>query len=390
MASELTSLAGKRVALVTNIPRPYREPLYAALHRGLQDRGATFSVFYYSDQSRHVCRRGTEVAAGEYLSVAASGLEISLGYERVLSLPTHLAPALMRYRPDVIICGAFGPTGLLAWLYTRLFRVPYVQWSGATPGGPGGRLTRAAQCFLARRAQACLSYGSVARESLIGMGARAERVVQGVNAVDAAFFIAGRDSARAEAEGLKRERRLEGVNVLYVGSLVSRKGLSYVLDALTQVGNQAHLHVVGGGPCEDALRSQAEASDLAGRVHFWGARHPEELPLYYALADLFVFPSLYDVWGLVLNEAMACGLPVVASPLAGATRDLVEEGTNGFVVDPRDVPALAAALARLIADAQLRARMGAAGAATVQGKATIRDSADAFLRAIELAFEPAR
>jgi glycosyltransferase involved in cell wall biosynthesis len=161
-----------------------------------------------------------------------------------------------------------------------------------------------------------------------------------------------------------------------------------VLDALSRIAGVVgtfHLHLVGAGPFEADLRAKADRLGLAERVHFWGARPPETMPLFYALADVFVFPSLYDVWGLVLNEAMASRLPVVASTLAGATRDLVEEGITGLAVDPQDVPALAAALRRLIMDPALRYRMGTAAAQVVEQKATIVHSAAAFLRAIHLA-----
>jgi glycosyltransferase involved in cell wall biosynthesis len=390
MDRTLEPLRGKRVALVTNIPRPYRQPLYATLQQALARQGAEFTVFFYSDQSRHARRRQTLVAAGDYPSVSAAGLEISLGYERVISLPTRFAPALWRYRPDVVLSGAFGAVGLFAWLYTNLCGIPYIQWSGVTPVRESGRLGYMIHAFLARHAEVCLSYSSVAREHLIAMGARPERVIQGVNAVDTAFFAEGCERARPDAERLKREHKLDGINLLCVSNLLPRKGLNLLIDAFSRTAHQTHLHFVGGGPAEAELRAQVEAAGLAGRVHFWGAQRPEDVPLYYALADVFVFPSLYDVWGLVLNEAMACGLPPVASTLAGATRDLVEDGVNGFAVDPRDVPALAAALQRLIGDADLRARLGAAAARTIQEKATIAHSAEAFLRAIQLALKPAR
>ncbi len=109
------------------------------------------------------------------------------------------------------------------------------------------------------------------------------------------------------------------------------------------------------------------------------------MAFFYSLADVFVFPSLDEVWGLVLNEAMACGLAVLASPLAGATRDLVEDEVNGIIANPRHVAALANALKRLINDSDLRAKLGVAAASTVQHRAGIEQSADAFMQAIEVA-----
>jgi glycosyltransferase involved in cell wall biosynthesis len=76
-------------------------------------------------------------------------------------------------------------------------------------------------------------------------------------------------------------------------------------------------------------------------VHFYGFRQVEENPVFYALADAFILPSLWEEWGLVVNEAMASGLPVIVSKTAGCATDLVQEGVNGFTFDPGNVEQLA-------------------------------------------------
>jgi glycosyltransferase involved in cell wall biosynthesis len=384
------SLVGKRVALVTNIPRPYRVPLFEALDRRITSEGGALKVFFYSDSRKHARRQGIGEPAGSYASKTVAGLDISVGFERVISIPWKLWPRLGAYHPDVVVSGAFGLPGYMAWLYSRAAIIPYVQWSGATPDrqGQGGPLARHTQGFLARRAEASVSYGTAARNYLVGLGVPPACVVTGVNAVDVTLFKRRAEAARAEAASLKTNRHLTGINLLYVGSLVPRKGHSNLLEALarlTGANGQFHLHLIGTGPLENELRAQVGILELVPWVHFWGAMPPERVALFYALADVFVFPSLYDPWGLVLNEAMACGLPVIASPLAGATCDLVEDGVNGFAVDPRDVPALTRAIARLMIDTDLRTRMGAAALATVRDRASIEHSASAFLEAIAIA-----
>ncbi len=104
--------------------------------------------------------------------------------------------------------------------------------------------------------------------------------------------------------------------------------------------------IIGSGPEEEALRRQASQLGLPNVV-FVGFVTPAELPAYYGLADVFVFPSLVDVWGLVVNEALACGLPVLASRYAGATQELVEPYDGiGEVIDPKDTAAFAKVLER--------------------------------------------
>lgn len=381
---------GRRIALVTNIPRPYRIPLFEALNQTLLDSGSDLKIFFFSDIKKHVRRREIEVANGRYPHQSVYGYELSFGFERVISIPTPLWSALHQYQPHAIISGSFGLAGYLSWLYSRRASIPYIQWSGATSNrqGQGGDIVGITQGFLARRAQSSLAYGTVARDYLIQLGADPQTVIAGVNTIDVAYFRQRAAQLQAEANSLKAEHNLTGVNLLYVGNLVSLKGIEYLLQALHQIApttNSFHLHLVGGGPDKASLEALVQSLQLECSVHFWGAHPPENVPLFYALADVLVFPSLYDVWGLVVNEAMACGLPIISSSLAGVTADLVQPEQNGFVVDPRDVPGFAAALGRVISDEALRQRMGYASTRLIDEKATIPHAVAAFLQALQIA-----
>jgi glycosyltransferase involved in cell wall biosynthesis len=97
-------------------------------------------------------------------------------------------------------------------------------------------------------------------------------------------------------------------------------------------------------------------------VLFYGFRQIDENPIFYALADAFVLPSIYEEWGLVVNEAMACGVPVLVSNTVGSAEDLVAEGVNGFCFDPRSSDQLAEHLLKLHDDPELRNQMGEASA----------------------------
>jgi glycosyltransferase involved in cell wall biosynthesis len=95
-----------------------------------------------------------------------------------------------------------------------------------------------------------------------------------------------------------------------------------------------------------------------GTIQFPGFVHREGLAELYALADALIFPTHSDPWGLVVNEAMSCGLPVIVTRVAGCMADLVQDGWNGFVVPPGNPSQLAAAMARLAGDSELRMEMG--------------------------------
>lgn len=124
---------------------------------------------------------------------------------------------------------------------------------------------------------------------------------------------------------------------LYVGRLAPEKNVEALLRSWLQYredGGAWPLVLVGDGPLAAALRTMAEASAYASEVHFAGLRGSRELPPFYAFAGCFVLPSTREPWGLVVNEAMASGLPVIVSDRCGCAEDLVLHGRNGLIFDP--------------------------------------------------------
>lgn len=137
---------------------------------------------------------------------------------------------------------------------------------------------------------------------------------------------------------------------LYVGRLSSEKNVDGLLQAWTEyrrTGGSWRLVIVGSGPEESRLRRTAERSGFGADVYFAGHKSVRELPTYYAYARCFVLPSTREPWGLVVNEALASGLPVIVSSRCGCAEDLVETGANGFVFDPADIGQLATALQKI-------------------------------------------
>jgi D-inositol-3-phosphate glycosyltransferase len=175
---------------------------------------------------------------------------------------------------------------------------------------------------------------------------------------------------RAPSERLRACLGLDGVPaVLYVGSLKPRKNLPLLLDAFGEVlearGGQARLLVVGTGPEEAALRSLARRLGLEHAVVLCGAVSEEEKHEYYSIASVFVTASSMEGFGLAVAEAMACGLPVVATRV-GSLPEVVVDGTTGFLVDPGNPGQLADRLAALLRDEALARRLGEAGRRRVE------------------------
>jgi glycosyltransferase involved in cell wall biosynthesis len=147
---------------------------------------------------------------------------------------------------------------------------------------------------------------------------------------------------------------------LYSGQLITRKGVDSLLVAYREVARQrtnTSLLILGDGPELADLEKQAEEIQT-GQIVFAGHQPQEILPSYFACANAFVFPSRHDGWGVVINEAAAAGLPLIATYETGAAHDLILEGHNGFCCQADDVGAFADRMLWMIDNRQELSRMG--------------------------------
>jgi glycosyltransferase involved in cell wall biosynthesis len=268
----------------------------------------------------------------------------------------RILSALLAARPDAVISGAFSFPSLASALYGRLTGGRLIIHSDGTSDSERvlGRAHLLARRVLLHEAAACVANSEPAAARFVELGAPSARVFRAPHTTDIARFHAvGRArAARPRGEG--------PITVLHVGRLIPRKGIDRLLRALALASTDAdvRLVLVGSGPEEEPLRTLAARLGIAERVAFRGFVDQPALPAVYAEADVFAFPTLDDPFGIVLLEAMATGLPVVASPHGGATPDLVENGVNGFVVLPDDTAGWSRALLALARDPALRRGLG--------------------------------
>ena len=205
---------------------------------------------------------------------------------------------------------------------------------------------------IVRLAAGGLVGGRPHRDYMRTLGLPDERIFEGYDVVDNGYFEAGAASALAQGDGLRASLGLPGQYFLASSRFVEKKNLSALLAAYAEyrreTGDAAwSLVLLGDGPLRPLLEAQRAVLNLTGHVLLPGFKQYGELPAYYALAGGFVHASTTEQWGLVVNEAMACGLPVLVSDRCGCAPDLVAAGENGWTFDPRDVTAIAAALKRL-------------------------------------------
>lgn len=192
---------------------------------------------------------------------------------------------------------------------------------------------------------------------------------------------AERYSSPQTREELRKRFGWDETVLLYVGRLAPEKGLLTLIDALSKVTYESRprLILAGSGPLETRLRSRI--SDLGMEAEFTGFLQREDLALRYAAADMFVLPSESEPWGLVANEAMEFGLPLILSNKVGCAPVLLKEGQNGLMFAAGDPKALAACVERLSSDKGLRHRMGLVSRKIIRGH-SVEHWADAVLSAI--------
>jgi glycosyltransferase involved in cell wall biosynthesis len=252
------------------------------------------------------------------------------------------------------------------------------------------RWPEAAKSRIVALCGAALVGGAPHRAYAEALGFPAGAIFDGYDAVDNPHFAKGAAAARRNAAGLRHEFGLPDRYFLASSRFVEKKNLFRLIDAYDHYrrsasSNRWKLVLLGDGPLRSGLVEHIGRRDLVNEVILPGFEQYEQLPVYYGLAGAFVHASQTEQWGLVVNEAMASGLPVIVSERCGCVPDLVRPGVNGFTFDPYDVEALAGLLQRIadMTDDQ-RQVMGRAGQRLIADWGPER-FADGLVRAVEAA-----
>jgi glycosyltransferase involved in cell wall biosynthesis len=208
-----------------------------------------------------------------------------------------------------------------------------------------------------RMADAVLAPSTRTVRFLGSLGVPSDRVFLTPFAVDNMFFSEASRAADRSATRLEWGVPPEAPVALFVGKLVTWKRPGDLLEAAAQV-DRMHVVYAGDGPLKRSLEARADELGMLPRAHFLGFVNQQQLPPIYAGADFLVLPSDHEPFGLVINEAFACGRPAVVSEACGAAGDLVVDGETGFIVPTGDIRALADRLRALADDRELVETMG--------------------------------
>jgi 1,2-diacylglycerol 3-alpha-glucosyltransferase len=293
------------------------------------------------------------------------GSDFSLGH------PAPLLAALDSIDPDVVAIPGWGfdfARASLRWVRKNRRRailmseskeddVPRIWWK------------ELAKRFLSvRHFSSAIVGGSKHRAYLQLLGMKNEQIFDGYDVIDNRYFVDSVDAIRSNLQPIDipecvRERKY----FLATNRFIHRKNLAGLLNAFliflqeSEVADLWDLVLLGDGPQKEELLKLVSHLNLESRVHFPGFQSYSDICRWYAFADVFIHPALSEQWGLVVNEAMAAGLPTIVSSACGCVPDLVVHGATGMTFDPQQPHQLTALMCQFAQSPELRSKFGAAG-----------------------------
>jgi glycosyltransferase involved in cell wall biosynthesis len=331
--------------ILTDIPTPWREPIFERVHRQLGDQ---FHVVYCKDNEK---RRLWHVSRGTHPKTMLRALTTSLGGKERFFNP-GIVPFLIRHRPEValIFSNIKDPTALLGMLLCRILRTRLILMSDTWLGRDQGinlaqKLARRVVYNWFGDAFVGVSKQTLAMFTHFNRRVRKEQTFLSPLCADNEYF-----QRRLQTRRIDRD-----FDVLFAGRIVSEKNVVFfaeVCAALKRRLGVCRALILGEG--QEELKAQMRGIfEAAGVEHnFAGFIQHEELPEYYARAKVLLLPTAGDCWGVVLNEAMISGTPVVTTPMTAAAGEMVLHGRNGSVL-PLDVDSWCNHISQLLLDQDL-------------------------------------
>jgi len=369
-----------KVILLTEIISPYRIPVFNEIAQSLNNR---FLVLFFGETEKRrqwkVCKEKIKFHYG----ILPNILFQKKGLTPYFLNPTILY-RLIKYSPEIIILGGYHhPSDLLALLYAKFFKKKIILWceSNKYDWRWNYPLKDYYKKWFIRSCTGYIVPGEASYGYLIALGAQDKKIYLAPNAVDNDYFTWASNKHRQTKEEFKQAKGYPKKLILYVGRLIDQKGILDLLKAFQMISSEdceSGLLLIGSA--ENWYKNFVKTNNIKN-VFFEGFILQENLSAYYAASDVFVLPAHSDPWGLVLNEAMACGLPVISSNAAGAACDLIKQGENGYIFQKGNINQLNNYLRDILNDDQKRTSMGEESRKIIQNYSPLK-CAQGVIRAI--------
>ena len=336
----------RRVVLLTNFIPPYRVPLLRVLEQRLGGLYIVVSTTMEENRSWEVNTSGLSVIQQRTLSFRIRHrYRPGVSEKGYLHIPYDTMAWLCRLRPKVILTGEMGARTVQALLYRKLFDRKAFVIVHADVAESTERARGRTRSFIRR-------WIIKEADGIFVNGASGKRYIRSLGGLEAKIFAIPYTTEISSFADVRRSPpRTAPERLLYVGQLIGRKGLNPFAEVLLRWARHHPYRrvlwtLVGEGPLREELGRMQTPTNL--RLSFTGFVPYEQLPQVYAMADLFVFPTFADTWGVVVNEALASGLPVLGSLYSQAVEELIQDGANGWTFHPDDRQGMYTALDRAL------------------------------------------
>ena len=324
-----------RVLFLVNTPSPYRVDFFNELGKYCE-----LTVVF---ETRNARSRDAQWVADKNLNFNARFLKgVRVGEAEAIcpEILSYLSP--QKY--DVIVVGMYSsPTGMIAIEYMKIKRIPFILSSDGGMIRKENSLNKWGKSHFISSASVWLSTGKMTTDYFCYYGADKEKIYKYPFTSMKIADILNQPMTKEEKKNCKRKLRIsEEKVVLAVGQFVHRKGFDVLIKACKNLSSDIGIYIVGGTATPEYMRLINEQKVKS--VHFVNFKVKEILMEYYRAADIFVLPTREDIWELVINEAMAFGLPVVTTDKCGAGLEMIQPKRNGIIVPVEDSKALAVAI----------------------------------------------
>lgn len=336
----------KRVAILTNYVSPHRLPMYQAVARRVSELQVFISTPMEANRSWQIDWGGLNVTVQRNLTLKRTWRHPQ-GFSEPLyvHIPYDTLWQLHQYQPDIIISDELGMRSFQATLYRKFHpKTRLIIWAALSEYSEKGRgwLRHMLRRIILPQADAVLVNGNSGKRYICNVfGISEEKIFFSPYTSDISPFLAIPLSKKASATN----------RLLSVGQLIIRKGLLPFMNTLAKWGENhpeqnIEFWIAGSGTLQETLAAEPMAENIT--VKFLGDIEYQKLPEVYAEGGIFVFPTLADEWGVVTNEAMGSGLPVLGSLYSQSVEELVEDGVTGWVFRPDNQEEIYSALERAL------------------------------------------
>lgn len=323
----------KHVLFITNFPSPYKVDFYDELSKYMQ------LTVLYSDKIEDQKHRDKNWFTESKSGFRAVQLKKQVARLMGENLCLDVIDWLKKPYDAVVVCGYSSPTSMLSMAYLRMKKIPfYIQVDGGLIR-PDSRLKYLYKKLLVSSADRWISSGRNTTRYLVHYGAKEENTYEYPFTSLWEKDLLQQIPSKEEKQQLRRKLGMtEEKILLYVGRYDPKKGMDDLLHAVPSLDGEAGVYFIGGEPRAEHLSWCRENG--VRNAHFVGFTKKDALAEYYKAADALVLPTKSDVWGLVINEAMSFGLPVITTDQCVAGLELIRDGINGYIIPVDDNDAL--------------------------------------------------